>query len=191
MLKQPGEAASQLFLGSLPDGNLSKVDNIPMKVAHPYWSLSEDAFYFSGITEKKQGIYRYNIADKTIDEITHTGESFAVEGADGNLYVSRKNESGIWQFNLNTKQFTKVVDKLSARDFGNFFWMDDAFYYIERSDANDRIKQLNMNGEDKVVISLPATSIRNYRGISPTQNQSILISLHGVNDADIYAMLLD
>lgn len=191
VFKQKNEEKSQLFIGSLPSGELTKVAEIELNVTNPFWSQQEDILFFSASVNSKQGIYSYNIKSKQIKTLTSSGEVFAVQGRDGYLYVSRRNQSGIWQYDHKSNMFNKVVSKLAASDYGNFFWMNDALYYIQRSDEYDQIKILNTTNEDEVVLTLPASSIRNYRGISPTTNQSILINLHGINDADIYTMLLD
>ncbi|WNC73939.1 winged helix-turn-helix domain-containing protein [Thalassotalea psychrophila] len=191
VFKQPDEDKSQFFIGTLPTGELTKVAEFDLNVTNPFWSQQEDTLFFSASVNSKQGIYSYNIETKMVKNITSSDEIFAVQGSDGYLYMSRTNQSGIWQYNIESDKFIKVVSELTASDYGNYFWMNDALYYIQRSDEYDQIKKLKTSSEDEVVLTLPASSIRNYRGLSPTANQSILISLHGINDADIYAMLLN
>ncbi|TRX57451.1 winged helix-turn-helix domain-containing protein [Thalassomonas sp. M1454] len=180
----------RFYLGTLPNVTFKPIANIDVQIQNPNWSLDEDRFYFSGSENGKWGLYEYNLTANEMKQLTDSGEVFAVEGANNVIYTSRFNQRGIWAFNKTTQQFTKVEDNLLINDYGNYFWVDNNFYYLYRDDTNDQVKRLNIDGEDEVVYELPVNSIRSYSALSPTIDSKVLVSRHAINDADLYSFSL-
>lgn len=182
---------AELFVGSLiHNKELIKLPNIGIKIQSPNWSQNDAEILFSGFKNKHWGIHSYNFNLSQVQQLTSTGERFAVQASEHIYFVTRYNQKGIWRYNTTNKQFIKVVDDLAINDYGNYFWKSDALYFVKRTDKNDLIVKVEKNGQQETVLSLPSFTIRSYRGISPAANDNILISKHNVNDSDIYALTL-
>ena len=61
---------------------------------------------------------------------------------------------------------------------------------MKRTDKNDQVVAMNDVGEQLIVFSLPAMSIRGQRALAKADNDSVVISMLGINDADIYSVSL-
>lgn len=143
---------------------LSKVDAQQNKLISTIQSIDEEA---------------------VISQRVRMSEHYAVEDAEGNLFVSRENTNGIWLFNIKSKTFNKLTNQLKATDFSSFFWENDDLYFLVRSPEKDRVVKFN-GGELDTVVELPAHSIRKFAGIAKAEKDSLLLTIKSSNDADIY-----
>ena len=190
IMKTDDYPEGRFYLGSLPNVSFQPLENVAVQIQNPKWSLDEDRFYFSGSEDGQWGVYEYNLTSNTMQQLTDSGEVYAVEGMNNVIYTSRFNQRGIWAFNKTTKKFAKVEDNLLINDYGNYFWADNHLYYLERNDLNDQVKRLQVGAEDEIVYELPVNSIRSYSALSPTIDSKVLVSLHAINDADLYSFSL-
>ncbi len=181
----------QLFLGSLPEGELVHLQTPELTPVFPSWSKDGKRIYFSAMTNNKSGIYQYNLASKEIEQLTHSNEAHAVEGNNGDLYVTRKLENGIWKLTNETKTFTKVIDDLPSVDPASYFWENDTIYYLTRNQHNDLVKKYVKDDDDEIIATYPANSIRKYKGISKADYQSFIITLKNIYDADIHSISVE
>ncbi|MCJ8304324.1 hypothetical protein, partial [Shewanella sp.] len=80
--------------------------------------------------------------------------------------------------------------ELAATDWGSFFYHDAELYFLKRTDDEDILVRLDDEGREHVAFSLPALSIRNERALSISNNNRVVVSMLGINDADIYSVPL-
>ncbi|MEW6999322.1 hypothetical protein AADZ86_16675 [Colwelliaceae bacterium BS250] len=177
----------QLFLGSLPDGKITHIDTQELTPLFPSWSANGNLIYFSAQANDKAGIYQYDINTKQIEQLTDSDEARAIEGNNGDLYVTRSLQDGIWKLDSKTKSFTKIISDIAAVDLASYFWQNDTIYYVSRTKENDLVKKYSADGDNEVVVTYPKNSIRKYKGISKADHQSFIITLKGSYDADIYS----
>ena len=55
---------------------------------------------------------------------------------------------------------------------------------------NDLIMKVNSEGDEQEVLKFDSLTIRSFKGIAPSANGKIIITRHGVHDADIYSLEL-
>ena len=178
----------KMFLGSFDDGKLTQLETGELLPEYPSWSVDSKRIYFSAKTDNKSGIYQYEVETGEVTQLTNTGEAYAVEGSDGELYVTRYQANGIWRFEQTNRQFTKIIHELSVVDFAGFFWENDTIYYISRTKENDFVKKYLTDSQDEIVVTYPKNSIRKYKGISKAEDESFLITLRSIYDADIFSI---
>lgn len=182
--------AQHFFIGDIRDQKLNQINTTGLVPEFPTWSYDGKRIYFSSLHDKHSGLYQYNTQTGNITQMTSTNEAFAVTAGADEFYVSRTTEDGIWRFTPSTQQFTKVVDNLSVLDFGSFFIQDSELYYVARTPQSDQVMKYVKEGDDAVVLSYPANTIRKFFGIAKGDSNSFLLTLNSVYDADVYSFSL-
>lgn len=187
IILKKGDEQQHLFIGGVLDGQLTQIDTGSLTPEFPTWSADGSLIYFSSINNNHYGIYQYDIHAAALTQLTSSDEAYALPAGSDELFVSRMDEKGIWRFNIKSNQFTKIVDDLAIEDFGSFFTQDDVLYYLSRTPQNDTVKQYQEGKEDLVIASYPANSVRKYFGIAKGNQNSFLLTLNSIYDADIYS----
>ncbi|WP_372872687.1 hypothetical protein [Shewanella sp.] len=177
----------RLFIGDVREGQLSLIDTGNLTPEFPTWSADGSAVYFAAISNNLYGLYQFDINTARLTQLTSNNETFAIPDGKDALFVTRTDEKGIWRLNLKTKQFTKIIEDLAIEDFGSIFTQDGTLYYLTRTPQNDSIMKFNKGGEDEIIASYPANSIRKYFGIAKGDQDSFLLTLNSIYDADIYS----
>lgn len=179
-----------LFIGRLPDGKLTGLQGIDGDVRNPSFSRDGSQVYFSSNMAGKWGIYRYNLASEKIEVVVKNGK-YAIEDQHGGLYYSKDNTAGIFYLDANGADDHLVTSDLAAGDWGSFFYHNAELYFLKRTDAADMLVHLDGEGREQIAFSLPALSIRNERALSVATNNTVVVSMLGINDADIYSVPLN
>lgn len=91
----------------------------------------------------------------------------------------------MWRYNPRSQAVDKVITQLAKQDFASFFWQDNGLYYVSRDEQHDYIRHYSVDG-DVLIDKYLGTSIRRFFGIAPATDDSFMITLSGINDADIY-----
>ncbi|WNC73809.1 winged helix-turn-helix domain-containing protein [Thalassotalea psychrophila] len=185
-----GEKRGRLHLADINSGEFRLVENLNYNMQNLSWSLDENRLFFSASKDGKMGIFVYDINTKQVSQISNSGEIFAIAGSDGNLYMSRNNQQGLWRFDPQNSTFEKIIDHLNLNDYGNFFWMAGKLYYLRRNDNADELMLYHDNAADEVVLSYPAKTIRAHQGVAASAPSRVLISMHANSDGDIYSLPL-
>ena len=185
-LRSEQSKKSQLYVGDLDMKKLQVIDTKELEPDNLSWSRDGKIIYFYVGHKKASGMYQIELATGAIKQLSNTGEHYLVEGENNQLYVSRLNVNGIWQLDPETKEVTIVSDKLSAADYGAFYWQKEGLYYLNRTDSEDEIVHLSIDGQEEVLVSFAANSIRKFFGISPGKEQTTLVTLKLSNESDIY-----
>lgn len=179
----------ELFLGTLPDGKLTKLQGIEGDVRNPSFSRDGTHLYFSSNMAGKWGVYRYSLASQKVDIVVENGKYAIEDPADG-LYYSKDNIAGIFYLSSEDAAEQRVTSELAAGDWGSFFYHDAGLYFLKRTDDEDIVVRLDAEGREHVAFSLPALSIRNERALSIANDDRVVVSMLGINDADIYSVSL-
>jgi len=182
------DLSSQLYLGSIETGQLEELSTNGLFAENISWSRDGKSLYFLTSTPDNAGIYRLTIASNKMEQVTHKGENYAIEGPDGKLYYSKNNQKGIWQLDLLTQQSSLITDELSVFDYGAFFWLQDELIYLKRGKDSDEIKSITLEGNTKLLLTYPLNSIRKFFGISSANDHSFIATLKTSNEADINAV---
>ncbi|WNC67128.1 hypothetical protein RI845_11390 [Thalassotalea nanhaiensis] len=179
------------YVGDLPDGQLTAIDLGTLTANSMNWSADGRSIYLAAETNGSSGIYKLTISDNSITQLTAGNEKFAIEGPDGHLYMSKEGEMGIWQFDQDSQKSQLFIKDLAINDFGNYFWQDENIYYVQRTTKYDQIKRRSMNGEQSIIATYPAGTVRIYFGIAPATKASFLLTLKSTIDADIYSISIN
>lgn len=185
-LRSDQSKKSQLYIGELGVSNLQVVDTKGLEPDNLSWSRDSKVVYFYVGHKKASGMYQIELATGAIKQLSNTGEHYLIEGEDLQLYVSRLNVNGIWRLDPEKKAVVLVSDKLAAADYGAFYWQQGGIYYLNRTESEDEIVHLSLDGQEEVILSFAANSIRKFFGISPGPEQTTLVTLKLSNESDIY-----
>ncbi len=189
-MKPDKELDYNLYLGALPDGKLVALNGIDGDVRNPSFSRDGTHLYFSSNMAGQWGIYRYTLATKAIEAVIDNGK-YAVEDESGGLYYSKDNLAGIFYHPADSTSEYKVTSALAAGDWGSFFYHNEEVHFLKRTDDEDIVVRLDNRGGEHVAFSLPALSIRNERALSVAADNRVVVSMLGINDADIYSVPLN
>ncbi|WNC73798.1 winged helix-turn-helix domain-containing protein [Thalassotalea psychrophila] len=189
-LKNPMKYKYQLYLAKLPGAQLTLLNTGDLEPINPSWSRDNQGIYFSATSEAGTGLFLLNIASGEVRQVTFKNEVYAMEGADGMLYVSRKGAKGIWQVDPKSLSEKLVISNLAEQDFGNYFWENNSIYYLLRSKKYDYIMQWRPDQKDLIIKQFPAQSIVEYFGISAADAHTFLVTIQRANNANIYSTSL-
>ncbi|QBF83851.1 DUF5050 domain-containing protein [Shewanella maritima] len=175
-----------LYLGDINSAIFTPVDTQGVTAENLSWSSDGNTLYFKGTKAGENAIYAYNIATKQQTVVLEGEGNYALEGeAPHILYLSKFNQNGIWRFDRNTSQLTRITDALTKYDFGSFFYQDGYVYFVMRTNEHDKIERISLSGEQQTVLSFSANTIRKFYGLSPADGGSILLTLKVANEADV------
>lgn len=189
-IKSKDANSYSLYLGDVDGESPVKISEIKGDVRNPSYSNDGNKIYYSSNLGGNWGVYVYDLASKQTEFVVGHGAKYAVEDNVGGLYYSRDNQAGIFYHSNDGGEDIQVTSELSASDWGSFFYQNHLLYFVKRTDKNDQVVALNAVGEQQIVFSLPAVSIRGQRALAKADNDSVVISMLGINDADIYSVSL-
>ena len=189
-IKADNDENFKLHLGELPSGKLTQLFEIDGDVRKPSFSQNGKSLYFSSNKHGHWGIYKFNFETGTFALLIEENGKYAIESNDGGIYFTKDNEAGIFYLSKDGKHSSTITPNLSVRDWGNFFLKGDDLYYLHRTKDNDILKRIDANGEEHIAFSLPTLSIRNEKSLSLGVNNSVIATMLGINDADIYRVPL-
>jgi len=179
-----------LYQGSLPEGQLEQLIDIDGDVRNPSYSKDGQRLYFSSNKTGNWAIYRYDFTTKVTTQIIDDNGKYAIESNDGGIYYTKENLPGIFYLSSDKKTHHTVTTKLGASDWGSFFIQDEKLYFLKRTKENDILVHIDDAGNEQEVFSLPPVSIRNEKALTPAYQGTVIVSMLGINDADIYSVPL-
>lgn len=179
-----------LYQGSLPGGELAQLIDIDGDVRNPSYSKDGQRLYFSSNKGGQWAIYRYDFTNKEVTQITDDNGKYAIESTDGGIYYTKENLPGIFYLSADKKTQHIVTVNLGSSDWGSFFIQNEQLYFLKRTKENDLLMRLDEAGNEHEVFSLPPVSIRNEKALTPAYQGTVIVSMLGINDADIYSVPL-
>ncbi|WP_285163906.1 winged helix-turn-helix domain-containing protein [Shewanella goraebulensis] len=189
-IRTKGLEYNELYLGDTQNNSLAKIEPVKGNVRYASFSTDGNNIYYSSFVDGDWGLYNYNLATNKVELLLKQNIKYAIEDDNNGLYYTLDNVSGIYYWNRQTNQHDKVNDSLRAKDWGSFFYQNNTLYFLERSDENDLIRALDSQGIVTTAFKLPAMSIRNERSLASGKDDSLIVSMQGINDADIYRIPL-
>ncbi|MCL1067534.1 winged helix-turn-helix domain-containing protein [Shewanella olleyana] len=189
-IKTNGLEYNELYLGDTQNNTLHKIDAVKGNVRYAAFSNDGSGVYYSSFVDGDWGLYRYDLEKNHADLLLQKNIKYAIEDDRKGIYYTLDNVSGIFYWNTQTNQHSKVNQTLRAKDWGSFFYQSSALYYLERGEKNDLIQKLDSQGNTSTAFKLPAMSIRNERSLASSREGSLIVSMQGINDADIYRIPL-
>ncbi|WP_394497259.1 winged helix-turn-helix domain-containing protein [Shewanella sp. ENK2] len=193
---------NELYLGDTQNQTLAKIEQVKGNVRYASFSNDGSAIYYSAFVNEHWGFYHFDLATKKVSLLLDKNIKFAIEDDKNGIYYTLDNEPGIYYWAISDgsviqaandetqSTHTKVNDSLRAKDWGSFFYQQNALYYLKRSDENDLIQKRDANGQITTAFTLPAMSIRNERSLASSTDGHLIVSMQGINDADIYRIPL-
>ena len=184
-MRRPNAPYHILYIAELPSGKQQKLLDFEGDVRNPYYSADGKRLYFSANIAGKWSIYRYTFNSKKLEQLTQGYERFAVEDDEGGIFFTKDNTRGIFHLSAD-RQETLITTELSDLDWGNLFYKDKRLYFVKRTEKADFIVARDKSGAEVELLKFPPITIRNGKSISPGLNNSIIFTLQGINDSDIY-----
>ncbi|WOH37905.1 winged helix-turn-helix domain-containing protein [Thalassotalea fonticola] len=184
-MRRPNAQHHSLHIVELPSGNQQKLLDIDGDVRNPSYSADGKRLYFSAKISGKWAIYRYTFISEKLEQVSEGNGKYAVEDDDGGIFFTKDNTRGIFHLSADRHE-TLITTKLSDLDWGSLFYKNKTLYYIKRTEKADFIIARDGSGSEVELMTLPPITIRNGMGISPGVNDSIIFTLQGINDSDIY-----
>lgn len=189
-LKPVGADHYMLYVGSLSANQLNVVPQALGDIRNPSFSLDGRKIYYSSNVEGKWEIYQYEVDTQKVKRIVEEGGKYAVEDNLGGLYYSKDNTPGLF-YQPKVGNEVLVTEELAVGDWGSFFYQEQAVYFLKRSDSQDILVRLDSQWQPEIVFSLPAVSIRGGRSLAKAADGALVVSMLGINDADIYRISLE
>ena len=185
LIKPTGKLDYQLYVGDRQANTLDPVDGIKGDIKYPSFSADGRSIVYSINVDGKWGIHQYSFTDNKVQHLHPVNARYALKTADG-LYFSKENQTGIYFYDFVSKIETLLIPELHKNDWGNFFIVNDGVFFVSRTKTNDIIKKRSKDGSIEKVFDLPAQSIRTGRAIAAGAKGKVVVSMLGINDADIY-----
>lgn len=189
-MKVTGAEHFALYKGELPSGKLTPLIEIEGDVRKPSYSQDGKSVYFSSNKHGKWGIYKLVLASQTLTMLVEENGKYALESDDGGIYFTKDNQGGIFYQPVNSEEEQLITEQLSIRDWGSFFLKDGQLYYLHRTKFNDNLMKIDEDGNKHLVFALPPLSIRNEKALALGKGDTVIATMLGINDADIYRVPL-
>ncbi|WP_170308325.1 winged helix-turn-helix domain-containing protein [Parashewanella tropica] len=186
LIKPKGQINYQLYFG---DRNKNTLELLPefvgKHIKYPSFTSDGSSITYSRQVGDKWEIQQYNLEDKSVTSLHQANARYTVK-SDNGLYFTKENQSGLFYLDLISHKETKLISDLDKSDWGNFFVEQNTVYFVTRTREQDIVKQRDRNGRLKTLFSLPAKSIRTGRALAKGKQGQVIVSMLGINDADIY-----
>jgi Tol biopolymer transport system component/DNA-binding winged helix-turn-helix (wHTH) protein len=189
-IKKPKSEKFVMFHATLPEGMQTQLFEIEGDVRNPSYSIDGKSILFSSNVDGDWGIYRYSFISSSIELVTSDHGMFAIESPDGGIYYSKENVDGIFYLSKDKATSHRVTPNLNSKDWGSFFYLNNALHYLKRDQELDKLVRIDTNGVEYDVMTFPVFSIRNYRAFSPIENDQVAVTMQGISGADIYSIPL-
>ena len=191
LIKPKEQNEYQLFLGDRTTGTLNfQPEFVEKNIKYPSFTEDGKAIVFCVQIAGQWQIQRYHLKEKTFTQLHQANARYTMQTESG-LYFTKENQSGIYYFDFAAQQETLLISDVTQSDWGNFYVENDSVVYITRSNEKDRLKKRYPNGDVEILFELPAKSIRTGRALAKGDKGQVVVSMLGINDADIYELDLN
>ncbi|HEX6928935.1 MAG TPA: winged helix-turn-helix domain-containing protein [Gammaproteobacteria bacterium] len=130
-------------------------------------------------------LWRFNPGKGGWTQLTADGGQFG-RIADGTLYYTRHEETGLWRRPLAGGVAERVLDDLNKDDWGSWDIGNGMLYYVKRQADFDEIWRVALDdGTRERIVRYPRSSVRIYRGLSLAPNGDLIVTRLGNREADI------
>lgn len=188
-IKPKGAKNYNLYLGLVGSDVPRKITGIEGDVRNPSFSNDGRKIYYSSNVDGHWSLYVYHLDTQQSDFVVGHAAKYGVEDNAGGVYYSRDNQAGIFYHPNDGSEERLITAELSMSDWGSFFYQNEALYFLKRSDISDQVIEMTANNQ-QLLFTLPAVSIRGQRALAKAGDDSIVVSMLGINDADIYSVSL-
>ncbi|WP_144211492.1 winged helix-turn-helix domain-containing protein [Shewanella donghaensis] len=189
-IRTTGKDYNELYVGNTADLSLSKIDKVKGNIRYASFSLDGSKVIYSSLIDGLWGLYSYNFETENIELLLSDNVKYAITDEQQGIYYTLDNTAGIYYLASGTTQPVQINNSLRAKDWGSFFYQNEQLYFLERSDENDLIKSRDKQGNLQTAFALPSMSVRHERSLAAGKNDSLIASMQGINDADIYRIPL-
>nr|WP_283104269.1 winged helix-turn-helix domain-containing protein [Shewanella gelidimarina] len=189
-IKPKGAKHYDLYLGFVGGDEPTKISGIEGDVRNPSFSNDGSKIYYSSNVDGHWSLYAYHFDSQQSDFVVGHAAKYGIEDNVGGLYYSRDNQAGIYYHPHDGGEERLITAELSTSDWGSFFYQNDALYFLKRSDISDQIIEIAADNQQQLLFTLPAVSIRGQRALAKGDDNTIVVSMLGINDADIYSVSL-
>ncbi|PKH53961.1 hypothetical protein CXF83_01785 [Shewanella sp. Choline-02u-19] len=189
-IKPKGAKNYNLYLGSVGGDEPTEMSGIEGDVRNPSFSNDGSKIYYSSNVDGHWSLYAYHLDSQQSEFVVGHAAKYGVEDNAGGLYYSRDNQAGIYYHPNDGGEERLITAELSTSDWGSFFYQNDALYFLKRTDISDQIIEIAADNQQQLLFTLPAVSIRGQRALAKGDDNTIVVSMLGINDADIYSVSL-
>jgi len=189
-MKPKGAKNYNLYLGLVSGDEPTKISEIKGDVRNPSFSNDGRKIYYSSNVDGHWSLYVYHLDSQQSEFVVAHAAKYGVEDNTGGVYYSRDNQAGIFYHPNDGGEERLITAELSTGDWGSFFYQNEALYFLKRSDISDQIIEMTADNQQQLLFTLPAVSIRGQRALAKADDNTIVVSMLGINDADIYSVSL-
>ncbi|MCF6193149.1 MAG: hypothetical protein L3J46_02315 [Kangiellaceae bacterium] len=135
------------------------------------WDRTNDAIFYSSEKSGEWQIWHYNLLDRQHRQITKNGGYSASQHVNGDLYVSRLHEVGLWRLTIedNYENAEKIIDDFDAANWMSWQLADDNIYYVSLSDGHAGIIRYHLSNGSKQKMFVLDSQMKPYFSINDNE----------------------
>ncbi len=104
----------------------------------PIYSRDGRWVYFASNRSGAWQIWKTNAEGIEATQVTKNGGFTTFESVDGSqLFVTKKEEAGIWQLSIENQEGELIIEDLEPVDWANWLVVEDGIYYVKRDSNHD------------------------------------------------------
>lgn len=126
----------QLAILSMKDSSLSFPQTGLNKVGRVAWGQSKEVIYISGLINGVHQIFKLQLADNQVTQLTQEGGFLPQPSKDGRyLYYNRFDQSGLWRLTLADNRHELIIPGFHKMNYSTWQAFDQGVYYIRDANA--------------------------------------------------------
>jgi len=189
-IKLPGTLEFQMYINELDGSGFKLLFEMDGGVRDPVYSHDGSRLFFSARTDEGWCAFSYTFSSSERTLMFCDDVRFIVDNEGHGFYYSKGSSSGIFYYDLASKNITLVTSALSMLDWGAFYMSSDGLVYLKRLVHSDRIFLILPNGSEVFLTEFPSSNVGFGRGIVKGGSNSVVITRQGVDGSDLYQIEL-
>jgi hypothetical protein len=94
------------------------------------WGTTSNTVYFSKLVGETFQLFSLHLPDNSASQLTTNGGYFAqISRDEKNLYYTKRNETGLWKMNTQTKEHELISTTFGSRNYSRWQLVDNIIYY--------------------------------------------------------------
>ena len=168
---------NEIFFLELSSRKITRLIDLSHKPYRANWSTSGDGIFYSSKKSGKWQIWQYRFSDKKHAQITSQGGYSANQHTNGDLYVSRIHQPGIWKLSIDEESAsgfstaTKLFDAFESANWMSWQIVENEIYYFAANEKEKGLFAYELSSKTQRLVFpfdekyLPYFSVKNDRVI--------------------------
>jgi len=167
----------EVFTLNLATQKIERIIDIDQKPSVANWSVDGEAIFYSSEKSGEWQIWRYELAKDKHQQITSEGGYSANQHTNGDLYVSRIHQSGLWRLPLDDNSDTNfssaeyLFEQFEGTNWLSWQLSGDNIYYFSAENSEKGVFEYNIITDTQRLI-FPFTD-KHLRYFSVKENEAI------------------